>query len=127
MKKTVNKNMKRKKNGFTLIELIVVIAILGILATIAVPRVGAFRADAETAATLATARTIASAVAMNQAQNGSTTETALNGLDAYIQNADGLATEGYIINYDGSGGITSITVPGGATWTPGADALTTSP
>ena len=35
----MNKLMKKKKKGFTLIELIAVIAILAILAAIAVPRV----------------------------------------------------------------------------------------
>ncbi len=35
----MNKLMKKKKKGFTLIELIAVIAILSVLAIIAVPRV----------------------------------------------------------------------------------------
>ncbi len=62
---------KKRKGGFTLIELIVVIAILGILALIAIPRLGGFTNDAQDAADLATARTIASAVSMAEAQNGS--------------------------------------------------------
>ena len=122
----IKSDRAKNNNGFTLIELIVVIAILGILATIAVPRVGAFRAQAETAATLATARTIASAVAMNQAQNGLTATTELKDLGDYIQNASGLATDGYTINYAADGSINTISVPGG-TWTPGSETITTSP
>ncbi len=58
---------KKRKGGFTLIELIVVIAILGILAAIAIPRFGKVADDAQDKADLATARTIASAVTMAQA------------------------------------------------------------
>ncbi len=61
---------KRNKKGFTLIELVVVIAILGILVAIAVPRLTTARANAAVNADLASARAIASAVAIYEADTG---------------------------------------------------------
>ncbi len=120
---------KNNKKGFTLIELIVVIAILGILAAIAIPRLGNFRGDAEEKSVVATARTISSAVAMYQAQNGSNDRVAVAGLAAYLNDADTLATK-YTINYPTSpttsGEIVSITTPavnGKSIWEPGAQNL----
>ena len=57
------KNLKNKKKGFTLIELIIVIAIIAILAAIAIPKFGDIRRNAAFKADIANAKTIATAAA----------------------------------------------------------------
>lgn len=56
--------MKKKKKGFTLIELIVVIAIIGILAVIAVPKFGNVQQNSKIKADISTAKNIADTATM---------------------------------------------------------------
>ena len=55
------KNLKNKKKGFTLIELIIVIAIIAILAAVAIPKFGEVRKNASLKTDIANAKTIANA------------------------------------------------------------------
>lgn len=57
-----NELAKKKKKGFTLIELIIVIAIIAILAAIALPRFGQIRENGNIKADIATAKNIQTAV-----------------------------------------------------------------
>lgn len=57
-----NLKNKKKKKGFTLIELIIVIAIIAILAVIAIPKFGEVRKNANIKSDIANAKTIANAV-----------------------------------------------------------------
>jgi type IV pilus assembly protein PilA len=57
-----NDNNKKKKRGFTLIELIIVIAIIAILAAIAIPKFGEVRKKANISADIANAKQIQGAV-----------------------------------------------------------------
>ncbi|SHI92256.1 type II secretion system protein [Lutispora thermophila] len=64
----------KNKKGFTFIELVLVIAVLGILSTIAVPKYTSSWESAERTAVEANLRTIDSAIAIYEAQNGSLPE-----------------------------------------------------
>lgn len=72
--KKTNELTKKKKKGFTLVELIIVIAIIAILAAIAIPKFGQIRGDANLKADIANAKSVATAVAQAVA-NGDATPT----------------------------------------------------
>ncbi|MDQ0148287.1 prepilin-type N-terminal cleavage/methylation domain-containing protein [Eubacterium multiforme] len=81
----MNKLMKKKKKGFTLIELIAVIAILAILAAIAVPRVIQYVDKSKRVAVQTEATTIynAAEAAYNDGRlTGVTSETQFNAMTA---------------------------------------------
>lgn len=67
-----NEVSKKKKKGFTLVELIIVIAIIAILAAIAIPKFGEIRENANVKADIATAKNIQTA-AIASISNGDIT------------------------------------------------------
>ncbi len=64
---------KKRKGGFTLIELIVVIAILGIIALIAIPRFAGIQEQSRIKADAATANQIINSIRIYEADNDLTT------------------------------------------------------
>ncbi|MBN1046730.1 prepilin-type N-terminal cleavage/methylation domain-containing protein [Clostridium botulinum] len=64
IKSMSNQISKKKKKGFTLVELIIVIAIIAILAAMAIPKFGAVRIDAKVSNDIAAAKNIQSTAAM---------------------------------------------------------------
>jgi type IV pilus assembly protein PilA len=75
----MNELSKKKKKGFTLIELIIVIAIIAILAAIALPRFGAMREDANVRADIANAKNIQTAIVTGIANGNITPPAAVGG------------------------------------------------
>lgn len=65
----MNELTKKKRKGFTLVELIIVIAIIAILAAMAIPKLGAMRSSARVSNDVAAAKNIAT-IASNLVSDG---------------------------------------------------------
>ena len=63
--------MRRKQNGFTLVELVVVVLILGILAAVAAPRLFDTANDARESGTKQSLAVVRDAIELYKSQNGS--------------------------------------------------------
>ena len=120
------KNLKNKKKGFTLIELIIVIAIIAILAAVAIPKFGEVRKNAALKTDIANAKTIANAVTALIAEeklitdatsitplvvDNDTSTLNTNEVEAYMQNPPSPESKGYVryevvVDDDGNVSIT---------------------
>ncbi len=115
-----NLKNKKKKKGFTLIELIIVIAIIAILAAVAIPKFGEVRKNAAFKSDVANAKTIANAVTTLIAEGELTTaspitinETEDNEVTDYMQNPPSPKSsdyENYIVTI--TSGQVSVTMTG---------------
>lgn len=109
--------IRKRKKGFTLIELIVVIAIIAVLAAIAIPRFTGTLSTSKLKADKATARTLVSAVQIAQAEEAVFT-VAGRPTPANLQTAGYITAEpvsqsaggDFTINYSADWTISTVTV-----------------
>lgn len=76
LRKKTNELQKKKKKGFTLVELVIVIAIIAILAAMAIPKLGAMRTTARVSNDVAASKNIAT-IAATMIANGQSIKSPL--------------------------------------------------
>lgn len=84
----MNELSKKKKKGFTLVELIIVIAIIAILAAMAIPKLGSMRNSARVSNDVAAAKNIAT-IASTLISDGTITTPATGTSTVNITDASG--------------------------------------
>jgi general secretion pathway protein G len=79
---------RNKKNGFTLIEILIVVIILGILAAIVIPQFSSASSDARKASVQSTVQTLRSQVALYKLQHADTLPDLVTGWSQLISKTD---------------------------------------
>lgn len=125
----MNELSKKKKKGFTLVELIIVIAIIAILAAMAIPKLGSMRNSARVSNDVAAAKNIATItstlisdgtvtstdspidVSGAAGTKGATIRSKLDGKVASSGNSEASPSNPFIVTVTASGGV-SVSVNG---------------
>jgi len=123
LRKKTNELTKKKKKGFTLVELIIVIAIIAILAAMAIPKLGSMRNSARVSNDVAAAKNIAT-IASTLVSDGTITGSATITLSDTTGNAktikdklDGKVASGGLTEASGVTFIANVAADGGVTVT----------
>lgn len=97
-----NKISKKKKKGFTLVELIIVIAIIAILAAIAIPKFGQVRLDARVSDDISAAKNIQTTTSMLVANGTIATASADKAVTIMTGDTGDADSDAIVARIDGS-------------------------